>query len=456
MRKKIVPLLLATALLVPSMAQAASEDQENVTRGQFFHMVTEHLQWPDQSREAALPEDIAADSAYAESVRQLIGQKVVFGFPDGTVGADRALTGNEATLILGRLLGLDDAEAATFLQTVYGVSFADDAVSAEAAEQAVQTVLISDADAVELMKASYEEQLAVDSFRSEINQQTTVAMKEDGAIPGMPSSVELPMTSVMEYHKDQGLRQTVTMNLSGIAGAEAVGSEMKMEQYIVPEGMYMMTTDPSTGEEMWLNMGSMLPVSFDQMMAMQNSNLNMNDAFTDKYIFYRYDGEQTVDGQTLHQISYNGHLASLEHILQMLKSLMPDENQAAELLAGLEETMDVSMNFTGTMWIEAESKLPVKTDMDVRMAFGEVEGMPIDHMKMSMEMDFYDYGKVEGIVLPEAAKNAEPLPTLTDEGAAEEVTDEASEEVTEEISEEVTEDVSEEVSEEAAADNADN
>src|SRR5699024_1212368 len=119
------------------------------------------------------------------------------------------------------------------------------------------------------------------------------------AIPEMNNQNVVAMNTdiQMAFHVEDGIHMTMTMDLGQMEGVElpAELADMKMDQYITPDGMFMQMPNPETGEVEWIKMDdSVMPFTFDQLMEMQKDSINANQALLDsKNVFYRDLGSET-------------------------------------------------------------------------------------------------------------------------------------------------------------------
>lgn len=422
MPKKLLVMMLVMLLALPAAVHAADEDAaESVTRGEFFRSIAEHLELKPEQSDLPLPSDVPNESPYAESVRALMEKQVLFGYPDGTVRPDEEIQAEHAAYLLARLLGVEDAQAVDFLNEKYGVNLTGSAKSEEA-RQSVARVLSTDPATLDLIKQSTVKQLEVTSFKAVVDQSMRMEFRPDAPAELAGLMSDITATSEMVYHLEDGMHLITTMKLPEIPMEEgAIPPEgIAVEQYMVPEGMFMKITDPSTGEDQWISMGD-LPFSFPELQQMQQSSMGYIDELMNmQTVFYRTEGVETVNGAPAHKIGFNGTIASLEDIMKMMQSFMPNQESgsATDLLAGLGDIFK-DASFAGTMWLNQETLLPIRAEMTMSMQLADNPALPIETIFSDMSMEYADFNQVESIELPEEAKTAATLPLPATEDPAE-------------------------------------
>lgn len=421
MKKKALGILTTAALAFTLAAPSVFADESSsatVTRGQFFKQVTDHLKLQSTEAGIALPKDVSADSAYAGTVRALLERKIIDGYPDGTFRTEQPITKEEAGYVLARLLGVDDREAAEQLSSKFGVSFGSGAaISAETAAKAIRSALTSDASALDWFHKSSAKHLELTSFAAAMEQQikiTTRPAAAEGLNSTTPEAVTTTAKNEVVYHKDQGIHLKLSAAIPGLDGG---AMDLKVEQYIVPQGTFMKMTNPLTKQDQWMNLSKQMPYGFAEMMALQKNSLELNKMFSDKYFFYRDLGSEEKDGKKLHKIEVNGKISSIADIVKTMSAIVPDQNSLQSLIQtpGMDQ-MSVAMN--GTMWIDEKTLLMEKMDARMSLKYGDAKDIPIEKMDMTMTTSYKDFDKIDQITVPAEALNAPeppagipPLPT---------------------------------------------
>ncbi|MFC0211824.1 DUF6612 family protein [Paenibacillus chartarius] len=399
--------VLASSLLVPAIGHAA--DAGPVTRGEFIRLIAERLELSPKDNTLGLPKDVAADSEFANAVRVMMERKILQGYEDGTFRLSQPVTDTEASYILGRLLGVRDGDAAKALPERFGAAIGGAGnLSAESAQQLVDTALKSDESALEWLKKAAEKQKEVVSFRTAAEMDMTMAMKAFSDNPAM--TVDMKASSKLEFHIEQGLHQAMETEMVGPTGPVKI----QMNQYTVTSGTYVEMNDPATGKLTWFDMTKQMPYSFEQLIEMQkNSSLSMEN-WTLPGFFYRDHGTETVDGVKLRKVEMNGSLTSFKEIMDIYAKVSGGTNSGmTDTLKAMPGFEDLSLKMSGVVWIDETSMLIQRMDMDMVMSYGDNSVIPISEVAMSMDMKYADYNGDVEVKLPEAAKQAVPLPMPT-------------------------------------------
>lgn len=414
--KKVTTLLLSALLVAGPLtpASAANNDQA-VTRGQFFKLVVDHLGYDATNVKVELPKDISANSPYADAAKVLKDKKIVVGFGDGTFKPNQTISPAEASSIVSRLLVIK-GDAKSKLASTYGINFDNTKIlSLDKAEEIVSKALTSDKTALELLDKMTVAQNKQKSFKANATMSMEFKLKEGTPeVPGMTNGMKMDSDIVMSFNREKGLVQTMTTKIPDPTTNNEV--EMVIDQYFVPEGIFMRMSNPISGEDQWLDMSASMPLSFKELMNMNEDNMNMINDLNRKYFFYRDLGKEVVNGQSQYKLGFSGRINSLEEIMGMMSSVFKDQSNA--LLTGLEGMPNIEMAMTGTMMVDEKTLLPTRQTIQYEIKYGAAKDpameMPIDSINYVMELTYSDFNNVNDIVLPEAAKNAEKLPSFED------------------------------------------
>lgn len=410
MKKRFVTVpaaILALSLsAVPTFAAGASPEAP-LTRGQFFSQVAEHLKLAPADESIALPADVSADSPYAAPIRALIERHILDGYPDGTFRPDQPITKQEAGYVLARFLGFADGDALDRLQAKFGVSLGDSAlVPSAAARQAIQASLANDAKVVEWLEQSYAKQAELKSFRFSMDQSMAIRLK--GGLP-VPGSVAASVYSEAAFDLEKGMHMTTSMKMPSIPDAPQT---MEMEQFFVPEGVFMKMPDPTgSGAAKWYNASKLMPYTFEQLIDLQKNGASMNAALLNKLFFYRDLGVKEVDGASKRTIEVNGKIHDFESIMKALGSVVQDKN----LLGTLPDAADLarmSLSMNGTMVFDESTKLIDRMDLSLSIGYPATDTMPLEGMDMEIAAEYKAYNEQVDIKLPDEAKNAPELPGI--------------------------------------------
>jgi len=409
MKRKTVSLFLtALIVIIMSIPVSAANTQDVVTRGDFLTLIQNKLNLA-VDEQIELPKDVKADSPYAESLRAMMGQKVIAGYPDGTVKLNQAITSQQAVAFLGRILGVTE-DTENFLKEEYGISFENQSpITMEMAQAAVQKALTSDAKLLELIKHSTEKQLEQTSYSSDMQQSISITPKKEAKEAGELQAFNMNLSGNMKYHQEKGIKMTMSGKIP-MPGME--DADFNMEQYIVAEGLYMKINNPETGEEQWIH--TVLPIEFEKMLQLQKDSQSFNNLMTDKYFFYRDKGKEVVDGKTLQKVGFSGRMISFEEISKIMNEVMQDNAQALEVgdsLANMDSLFE-NLTMSGTLWLDEETLLPAKTDINMIIRYNQdKKEIPLESVNAHVAGTYADYNQVEDIVLPEAAKQAVEIPS---------------------------------------------
>lgn len=408
MKKKarVVITTAALALMLAAPAVFAAPDNEGVsgvTRGQFFKQITDQLKLVPANASTPLPKDVSADSVYADTVRVLIERGIIDGYSDGTFRTERPITGQEAGLVLGRFLGINDTEAAAQLESGFGVSLGEgDSVNPASAAQAIQSALASDPSAQAFLEKSQAAQELLTSFSAHIIQETQLKWRAGSDnLPNEPMRVAAE--SELAYDKDSGMHIVSTM----IPPAAGNDSKVEVEQYIVPDGSFFKTTDPVSKQPKWFNVSNQMPYSFNDLMAIKQKSLELNKALN-KSFFYRDLGSEQQDGKTLRKIGLYGKISSLDDFLAVMGSVETDKSVLSKLTQN-PELRGMSVSINGTVYMDEQTLLPEQLTMNMSLHYPDGAGIPIEQTDMHETVIYKEFNTVKPITLPEEAKQAPEL-----------------------------------------------
>lgn len=391
---------------------AIAAEETQTTRGEFFNLIAEVVGADDAQSDQTLPTDVASDSPYANSVLVLIEKEILAGYPDGTVKPEEPIQTDHATFLLARAIGVADQDAIAYLNEKYGIEL-DQSMDVEAAKQAVAKVLKNDSEGLktdpevlDLVKRSTQKQLEQESFRAEIDQLLTFQFSEDAPAEIFDFIGDIQMTSVMDYHLKDGMYMKTTVELNeGEDLADII--DFGMEQYLVPSGMYMKMADAVTGEEEWIVFDDEELFDFEELQEMQQANLNFLDQLDNQSFVYHHEGEELLDGQQTYKIGMSGKISSMSELLEMMEAIIPSDQgiDITEMIDEVEELI-TGATISSTTWLDQETLLPVRIEMNMELGYASSPFMPIESMGIQMNMNVFDYNKVESITLPEEAKDA--------------------------------------------------
>lgn len=213
----------------------------------------------------------------------------------------------------------------------------------------------------------------------------------------------------MEFNADQGMHQTVTMKTPG---ADAKETTVTTEIYTVKDGTFVKIPNPLTNEgAVWYDMSKQMPFTFDELLALQKSNMDLSKTFVTPYFFCRDLGTVEAEGKKLHKVEVNGKLTNAADIIKALGA-MGSMNSSQSMLKDMADSMELSqmsVSISAVMTFEEQTKLPVSMAGDYSVAYGDGAAIPVDHMDMSLNMTFKDINQTIDIKLPEETKTAKPF-----------------------------------------------
>jgi hypothetical protein len=417
MKKKMTVMLSAAALALTLASPAAfgASSGQGITRGEFFKQITDQLKLAPQNTAAPLPNDVGETSEYANTVRVLIERGIIDGYEDGTVRTGQPITSQEASYVLGRFLGIQDAQAKDQLKSLFGVSLGEETtLTPDSAAKAIKTALTSDASAQALMEKSQAVQNDIHSFSAHLIQEMQVMMRPNGSDASVPAGpLKMSMESEMDFNKDKGMHIITSM----ITPAPGTDGSMQMEQFLVPEGSFMKIADPVGKQPTWFNVSKMMPFGFKDFMTMQQNSLELNKMLLQHNFFYRDLGNERQDGKMLHKIGVYGKISSIEDVMKTLGSVVADKNMLSLLSQG-PELKGTSVSMNGTIVIDEQTQLVEQTTMSMSVHYPDTA--PIELMSMNMTAAYKDYNVDKKITLPDEAKSAKeftfPTAPLHSEG----------------------------------------
>jgi len=411
--KKLMSILFAAILLVSPFSSASANEGQALSRGQFFKMVVDHLGYDASNSKVELPKDISADSPYAAAAKVLKDKKIVAGYGDGTFKPNQNITPAEVSSIVARFLAIKgDAKAA--LASNYGISFDNNSVvTVEKAQEVIAKALTSDKSALELVDKTTAAQNQQNSFQANGNMSMQFSLKKGTPeIPDMPDGMKMDTSIEMSFNKEKGMKQLVTTKVPNPATNEL--QEMTIEQYFVPEGIFMKMPDPTTGKDQWLDMSAVMPFSFKDLMKMNEEHMNVINGLDRQYFFYRDLGKENLNGTSYSKIGISGKINSIQEILNVMGSALNDQSNA--LLSGIESMPNMEVAMNGIMLVDEKTLLPARQTMQFEIKFGASKNpameMPFESIHYVMDLSYSNFNQVTEIVLPEAAKTAEKMPGL--------------------------------------------
>ena len=429
MQKRILTLVLALILAVAFAGLAQAEEvttdgllrllsgqgpDEALTRGGFAIMLN-----------AAAALTPATDEAAVAAA--LVKEGVLRGYPDGSLGLGAPVTRAQAAVFVVRTLGLPEAVDPGTVTGLTGFEehwayrpmawMVREGLMAAGAPNARLTVgegalLLAHvfgpvAEGRELNARSEAAQKDVRTMRMQgtFDMEMKMRATPDVELPPGLDDVHLRGTQVAEISLDQGMYQLVTIE------ASVAGETMNMvtESYLTEEGFFIRMADPLTGAAAWQRMPDGLFPDIATMMAQSMGQVLPPEM--DKVFYYRYLGEEQLDGRTVFKLASYAHIRDVEAMLAMLSDYLGSGTGLGALMA-MAGQMFESMHIVGVTCLDQETLAPVKADMLIALNFApEIMGMPNPIAGMVMQQRTSFEADVEVVIeLPAEARNAPELP----------------------------------------------
>jgi hypothetical protein len=393
LKRKAVSLVVLVILILAPMTSIAENNSGYITRGEFFKQIVSHLSFEEDAIEKS---EVAAlnGSPYRAAVQALVSRGIIHGFQDGSIRADEWIKTRDAEYVFARLLGIPDRNAGGLLRNLFDLSIEDGKYMLKKdAFLAIKAVLTSDENAVALTENMTEALNELESYHMKSMNRMKITMEEQTAATfGFDGEMSTMMEAVMDYHKEKGYYQKMNTSMPD-------GNEVGMEEYIVPEGVFMKMGGSSEDGSEWVKMGEDYPFSYEELLKMQaNSNDFRN--FLDKKQFFFYDsGAEKMNGKEYRKVTFYGKINSFHDMAEQMEQL-----QDQSLIS--QGSPDMAMAVNGMLWIDETTSLPYKQNVRYSISYGESEDMivPLDQLDMDMTIEYSQYEEINDIRLPEDAK----------------------------------------------------
>lgn len=397
---------LTLALPTLSVSAAAADDSALITRGQFIKQITDELKLSPVNKQTALPADVSADSPYADTVRIMRERQILQGYSDGTFRLNQAVSPAEASLILGRFLGIADSKASSVLHDDFSVDFNGQTagITLDTAGTAIKKALANDPSVSSWLVADPTSPIDLKTFRAHMEMGMHILFHPNAASP--LDNLQTTVKSDISYNQDQGLHQTITTTAPG---TDMVMKTIKMDQYMVSQGTFMSMPNAANDGIEWYDMSKQVPFTFEQLMELQKKNMDMSKSLVTPYFFYKDLGTTEKDGQKQRKVSIRGKLTNTADIVKTLSGLGGSQDAFKEVLNS-PAIAGMSVSLSAVLTVDEQTKLPVRMDGDYMVEYGEDTNNPLDHVDMTMSMTYQDVNQPIDIQLPEEAKKANPLP----------------------------------------------
>ncbi|MBO8138498.1 MAG: S-layer homology domain-containing protein [Desulfotomaculum sp.] len=441
MKKVLVLMIFLIALLMMTTAAGA----ENLTQGDLlkllpgkdaagkltradYAVMLSRAAGLNEASEVKLPLDVPEDAWYADSIKSLMADGILYGYPDGTVKPEKEITRVEAVVMLSRVLGLPVVPA----ENVEIKGLEKHAWAAGPYTWCVKEgFLAADKDPAGVITAQEADKLLVGAFATdqlgnEINTRMTQAMKEvksmrlEGTMgmtveltpeavkeipPELKNNMEFSAKLNSEINMKQGMYQEVTLQMPKVDKMQI--EDVVMKQYYTPEGMFVRINNPSTGESEWIKYPEGMLPDFETLVSQQN---NMVPEDMQQFFHYRLLNEVKIDNDDYYELAFYGRINDFNKFLQFLNQSMPgNAKQQFNESSGLIK----SVSFMGTTMLNKESYLPLWVKTKSVVVFNSNfnnQTLPFRAMKYNYMINYSDFNEEISIELPEEAKQAEEFP----------------------------------------------
>lgn len=405
-------LVLVFILLFGGLAMAVTP-ADLVTRGQFSAMLAEKAGIPDG--DAGSLSGVPADASYAGALAGLVEAGIIAGYPDGSLGHERPVTGAEAVVLVGRVLGLPsnlDVEGINLpglspdhwaydqvaWMSKYGLALPDgnlvDSLTSQNATAFIEQVFSADDRALELALKSTEATKKVKTFSMRGSMQMTMVPKpgiSDEEVAAFDAMAGIDTDIQMDFVMPDKMRQVITMEIPDLG-------EMTIEQYLIDSKIYQKLVNPETGEVMWQYMT--LPIDMKELLELQAPGIQ--EAMMRQFN-YQYMGTTVLDGKEVHKIGYYGKINSMADLGQLISQPGGSDAVIGELIAATEDLIQ-SMSMWGVYYIGTDDFLSYGESLVALLGYGD--NIPIATAEMAMNTGSYNYDSEIDINLPEEAKDA--------------------------------------------------
>jgi len=337
-------------------------------------------------------------STNSDPLAALQKEGVIKGYPDGSLGGERAVSFQEALVMTGRSLGLVEdaslptayvkpAEMPSWVAPFYAWLSECGLIEKE---RALDKSLTEEEGALFLSKVFTTSKEAQEIIEKSVAAQTGVSLAKYEAALNMlakirilPSSetqnstalnLEMEMDIKQESNLPDVIHQTLTFELKGMPETIA---PVTIEQYIVygEEGwIYQKMTDPQTGEESWQK----IPFNFDLEQFMKEIE-NMPSGGNippelEAYILAKYQLVETteIEGEQVYRLASYGYIDDLNGLVQALAEGFGENNESLlppDATEGLEILNGIKISFWTIEDLKQENYQPINLETEMVINF---------------------------------------------------------------------------------------
>lgn len=386
-------------LLIPSSTEASAA----LTRGEFFELLSDYVELSPENEDVSLPIDVEEHSADAERVRALIERKIIHGYPDGTIRLDDVIKPQEVEYILARFLGISDQEAIEKMKTEFQISFSNhDFITRDKANSIIKSVLGNDHTLIKYLDDVINEQLNT-STAFTVSTQRTKKIHFDAASEPIKS---MEAKSQVSIHKEQGYHLNSVVEYFTKNKAKL----FEMEQYVVPEGLYIRMNSSGTKENSnkskWIQGTDAIPFHFEQKINSQLKSSIPEQLINERYYFYRSLGIEEVKGQKIHKIQIFGSMPLIANMNELHNFVLGDSHFSAKKFKSTDK-MDLNLSMNGIVYVDVQTNRLMEAEW-VQTVRNDAPSEQIAFKKIEVvtKMQYSNYNQVKPIILPEEALKA--------------------------------------------------
>jgi len=422
MRKAVFLLVLLLVLVTGSTAWGAVSEREEVsdcilTRGKFAVMLVQ------AANMGAIQDGEAA-------ARLLVEKGILRGYPDGDLKLDRGITRLEATVLVGRTLGLKDgievpewmgAPKNELPQGYWGYDLynwisrlglvkgdAYDVLTEAQGTEFLNKVFTSDARAKDILnKVKKKERELMENFGLRTGVECSMKMI---ARPGVEGAEKIPQVegkvyTVQEMVWPDKIHQTTTISMN-IPGEEQ--QEFTFEMYFVDGKMYQQMPDPDTGKLTWYRWPEDMLPGMEQIIEQAAIQTQAVPPELEEFIHYQMLGTKEIEGEEVYEIAFYGRVDDFEKFMKAAMNWFGNGEQLQQF-AGLVAQMLDSMSYWGIQYVDVDEYVTRGMQSASLITCAEEfmgRPVPLKAEEMTMELEEYEFSDGIEIEVPEEVLNA--------------------------------------------------
>ncbi|AKX96110.1 hypothetical protein MTHERMOG20_21080 [Moorella thermoacetica] len=363
------------ALLPPGAGQATE-----LTRGGFAVMLAVAAGIKGDAETGELPVDVPPESWYTPALRALWQQGIIQGYPNGTLRPEQPITSLEAVILTARAMGLPNEIGGREDNPLpgeipYGLSQYAFFQQQGLLPPGEPLAPMSPAEAARWLAAVFGSETRAGNLLARCRQVLAgkEAIRVRGTVslqfynrPGLPTTAELDRMVIYgdvlnEVSMTGKMHQLVTLHLEK-------KQEMTIEQFVSGGYLYRRVTGSGRETGEWQRLSFAPDVS---LLLRQQQNLGL-PAGIFPFLHYHLLGEREIAGRHVVGVSFyarqNNPGAPGDLLpLQVFSGSVDDYfSQPGKLIR--------SLSYWGVIYLDSESLLPVKIDLNLVMAFEPAPG----------------------------------------------------------------------------------